>query len=615
MKKLTAMLLSAVLVLSLFTGCNVKTKDDVKGPDAAQPSTSGGTDNAVDGREPISITLLSLSSLETETNVVRDQLKKAGFDVTLSIQPDYGSLFTQVDARNYDIYMGTMKVLSGNPDYGCRSMFYSTGIDNDSKVIDSEVDRLIDLGASQLPQDYEATYAELERYVVEDKAYFAPICRTMSSFGFNKNIVEESTVTVAQSKYLYWSQIDYVDEGLRDTRPLVVCNDHVFGQFDPLTYDGTHRVLANTNIKMLELDDNDNIITDRALSYNYSIGEGNSEYYFILRDNVGFYTAINGELVDTGEKVGAEDVIFTYKRLYNPDSVPGHQVYDNYTCISDVVSVTDISELENAMDAQNGKSVKEVLEAGLPAPIAELVSSKNDADNAAGKYEVVKITTNTPFPQILNFMCDYCSGIVSKKQVESINTPELLDGYDPTTDSRYGDAQYLVEGSGKENTLWCSGPYVIKSMNDYEAICERNPAFMPDTSMAPAIKNITLKYIADKDASISALRSGEIDVTDNVPENQVEAVKGDSNLGLVSSLINGCIQMKFNLDEDHITNNEDIRKAILYAINQEEVVAVKNGLGGKCYTAMTMLDNDNDLIPSPEKVKEHLDNYYAAQGK
>ena len=212
-------------------------------------------------------------------------------------------------------------------------------------------------------------------------------------------------------------------------------------------------------------------------------------------------------------------------------------------------------------------------------------------------------------------MCDYCSGIVSKKQVESINTPELLDGYDPTTDSRYGDAQYLVEGSGKENTLWCSGPYVIKSMNDYEAICERNPAFMPDTSMAPAIKNITLKYIADKDASISALRSGEIDVTDNVPENQVEAVKGDSNLGLVSSLINGCIQMKFNLDEDHITNNEDIRKAILYAINQEEVVAVKNGLGGKCYTAMTMLDNDNDLIPSPEKVKEHLDNYYAAQGK
>ena len=598
MKKLFALVLSIALILTMFAGCGVKTK---------------GTDTGTD-HEKVPITLLSLSSLETETNVVRDQLTKAGFDVTLSIQPDYGSLFTQVDARNYDIYLCTMKVLSGNPDYGCRSMFYSTGIDNDSKVVDAEVDRLIDLGASQLPQDYEETYAQLERYVVEEKAYFAPICRTMSSYGFNKNIVDASTITVGQSKYLYWSQIDYVDESLRDTRPLVVCNDRVFGQFDPLTCDGTHRVLANTNIKMLELDDNDNIVTNRALAYNYSIGEGNSTFYFVLRDNVGFYTAIDGELVDTGEKVGAEDVIFTYNRLRNPDAVPGHQVYDNYACISDVASVTDLSELENTVDAQTGKTVKEILEAGLPAPISELVSSKNATNNAAGKYEVVKVTTSTPFPQILNFLCDYCSGIVSKKQVESINTPELLANYDPTKDTRYGDAQYLMEGSGKENTLWCSGPYVIKSMNDYEAVCERNPAFMPGTEMAPAIKNITLKYIADKDASISALRSGEIDVTDNVPANQVQVVESDANLGLVSSLINGCIQMKFNLDEDHITNNEDIRKAILYSINQDEVVAVKNGLGGKCYTAMTMLKNDNDLIPDPNKVKEHLDNYFASLG-
>lgn len=598
MKKLFALVLSIALILTMFAGCGVKTK-----------GTETGTDH-----EKVPITLLSLSSLETETNVVRDQLTKAGFDVTLSIQPDYGSLFTQVDARNYDIYLCTMKVLSGNPDYGCRSMFYSTGIDNDSKVVDAEVDRLIDLGASQLPQDYEETYAQLERYVVEEKAYFAPICRTMSSYGFNKNIVDASTITVGQSKYLYWSQIDYVDESLRDTRPLVVCNDRVFGQFDPLTCDGTHRVLANTNIKMLELDDNDNIVTNRALAYNYSIGEGNSTFYFVLRDNVGFYTAIDGELVDTGEKVGAEDVIFTYNRLRDPDAVPGHQVYDNYACISDVASVTDLSELENTVDAQTGKTVKEILEAGLPAPISELVSSKNATNNAAGKYEVVKVTTSTPFPQILNFLCDFCSGIVSKKQVESINTPELLANYDPTKDTRYGDAQYLMEGSGKENTLWCSGPYVIKSMNDYEAVCERNPAFMPGTEMAPAIKNITLKYIADKDASISALRSGEIDVTDNVPANQVQVVESDANLGLVSSLINGCIQMKFNLDEDHITNNEDIRKAILYSINQDEVVAVKNGLGGKCYTAMTMLKNDNDLIPDPNKVKEHLDNYFASLG-
>lgn len=614
MKKLTAMLLCLAMVLIMLSGCNVKTKDDVKGPDTS-PNDNSASTAADTNRDPIPITLLSLSSLETETNVIRDQLTKAGFDVTVSLQPDYGSMFAQVDARNYDINIGTFRVLPGNPDYGCRSMFYSTGCENYSKVEDPEVDRLIDLGASQLPQDYQETYAELERLLVEGKAYFAPICRTMGCYGFNKNVIKEDTVTIGQSKYLYWSQLDYVDESLRETRPLIIANDRVLGQFDPATVDGTHRVMANTNINLVQIDDQDNIVTDGALAYNYSIAEGNSVFYFVLRDNVGFYTAKNGELVDTGEKVGAEDVIFTYDRLRTPDGVPGNMVYDNFACLKELETVTDLSELENAKDAVSGKSVKEVLEAGLPAPISELVDDKNATDNAGGKYEVIKITTATPFPQILNLLSEFSSGILSKKQVSAINTPELLASYDPTTDFRYGDAQFLRKDSGKENTLWCSGPYVIKSVDDYEAVCERNPAFMPDTDMAAPIKYVTLKYIADRDATISALRSGEVDLTDNVPANQVDVVKNDPNLCLLTELINGCITMHYNLDEDHITSNEDIRKAILYAINQDEVIAVKNGLGGKAYTSMTMLKNDNDLIPDPSKVQEHLNNYYASLGK
>ena len=614
MKKLTAMLLCLAMVLIMLSGCNVKTKDDVKGPDTSSNDNSAST-AADTNRDPIPIMLLSLSSLETETNVIRDQLTKAGFDVTVSLQPDYGSMFAQVDARNYDINIGTFRVLPGNPDYGCRSMFYSTGCENYSKVEDPEVDRLIDLGASQLPQDYQETYAELERLLVEGKAYFAPICHTMGCYGFNKNVIKEDTVTIGQSKYIYWSQLDYVDESLRETRPLIIANERVLGQFDPATVDGTHRVMANTNINLVQIDDQDNIVTDGALAYNYSIAEGNSVFYFVLRDNGGFYTAKNGELVDTGEKVGAEDVIFTYDRLRTPDGVPGNMVYDNFACLKELETVTDLSELENAKDAVSGKSVKEVLEAGLPAPISELVDDKNATDNAGGKYEVIKITTATPFPQILNLLSEFSSGILSKKQVSAINTPELLASYDPTTDFRYGDAQFLRKDSGKENTLWCSGPYVIKSVDDYEAVCERNPAFMPDTDMAAPIKYVTLKYIADRDATISALRSGEVDLTDNVPANQVDVVKNDPNLCLLTELINGCITMHYNLDEDHITSNEDIRKAILYAINQDEVIAVKNGLGGKAYTSMTMLKNDNDLIPDPSKVQEHLNNYYASLGK
>ena len=137
MKKFVALILSLALVVALFTGCNVKTKDDVKGND----TTSGDTGNGGSGdQELIPITLMSRSSLEMETNVVRDQLKKAGCEVTLSIQPDYGSIFTQVEARNYYSYVGNMQDLPDNPDDGCRSMFETTGIDNDSQVNDPEVD-------------------------------------------------------------------------------------------------------------------------------------------------------------------------------------------------------------------------------------------------------------------------------------------------------------------------------------------------------------------------------------------------------------------------------------------------------------------------------------------
>ena len=77
-------------------------------------------------------------------------------------------------------------------------------------------------------------------------------------------------------------------------------------------------------------------------------------------------------------------------------------VYDNFACLKELETVTDLSELENAKDAVSGKSVKEVLEAGLPAPISELVDDKNATDNAGGKYEVIKITTATPFPYCPN---------------------------------------------------------------------------------------------------------------------------------------------------------------------------------------------------------------------
>ena len=99
---------------------------------------------------------------------------------------------------------------------------------------------------------------------------------------------------------------------------------------------------------------------------------------------------------------------------------------------------------------------------------------KTRADNAAGKYQVVKMTTINPFPQVLNYLAHQSAGIVSKKQVESINTYDVAS-FDVSKDIPYGDQNTVTEGAKYNNTLYASGPYILSHKNDYEAIFYKNP--------------------------------------------------------------------------------------------------------------------------------------------
>ena len=105
----------------------------------------------------------------------------------------------------------------------------------------------------------------------------------------------------------------------------------------------------------------------------------------------------------------------------------------------------------------------------MDSKITELVADKNEANNTEGKYQVVKMTTTEPFPQVLNYLAHQSAGIVSKKQVESINTYDVAT-FDVNKDIPYGDQNTVTEGNKYNNTLYTSGPYILSSKNDYEAI-------------------------------------------------------------------------------------------------------------------------------------------------
>ncbi|WP_138754559.1 ABC transporter substrate-binding protein [Paenibacillus sinopodophylli] len=596
------MLLSASIMLS---GCSVTTKNDV----TESPKPTEGTEAVVDSG-PVDIELLGMSSNEADINIIRDQLSKNGFNVKLNVQADYGSFKSQQDAGNFDIALSSWTTVTGNPDYAVRSLFKTGG--DYSILADPEIDALIDAAGAQTPAEYTETYKQFEQQLVFDKAYIAPLYNSLKAQAFNKEVLNKDSVRISKSRSLPWEALDFNDTSKRDKDALVLQSTMpTLTSLDPIKgNDGSINIInTNMNVRLVNLTDDDKITSDGSLSYNHAIADGNSEYYFILRDNINFAQIKNKLAVDTGERVGGDDVIFSLDRAKDKNSVPDHRTFTLHEHIQKVELVTDAAALDSVKVSGGSDTVKAALESGLGAPISSLVSDKTQASSKDGKYQVVKLTTTEPFPQVLNYLAHQSAGIVSKKQVESINTYDVAK-FDVNKDIPYGDQNTVTEGSAYNNTLYASGPYILSSKNDYEAIFYKNPAYMTGTENEPKIKNIKVRFIKDADSSLAALRSGEIHLYYGVSETKYDVVKGDSKLELQTIPSNGVSYLLFNTKNRPVATSADLRKAVLYSINQDEILAYYSGNKFKAISTLSPLVSTGlELKADAAKVKEFLNAY------
>ena len=319
----------------------------------------------------------------------------------------------------------------------------------------------------------------------------------------------------------------------------------------------------------------------------------------------------DGKAVDTGERVGADDVVFSLNRAKDKDSVPDHRTYSLHESMKDVEIVTDLSEIEGTKQSGGDGTVLEALEQGLEANIAELVDDKTAANSSQGKYQVIKVTTNEPFPQVLNYLAHQSAGIVSKKQVESINTYDVAN-FNIDKDIPYGDQRTVTEGASYDNHLYASGPYILVKKNDYQADFAKNPAYRAGSEFEPKISNVTVRFIEDADSSLSALRNGEIHLFNGVPETKYDLVENDDKLVLQKNDSNAVAYLVFNAGDREVAKSENLRKAVLYSINQEEFLNYYQGNKKKAYSTVSpLVDTGNELVADSAKVKEFLAEYQA----
>ncbi|MNW12021.1 Bacterial extracellular solute-binding protein, family 5 [compost metagenome] len=70
----------------------------------------------------------------------------------------------------------------------------------------------------------------------------------------------------------------------------------------------------------------------------------------------------------------------------------------------------------------------------------------------------------------------------------------------------------------------------------------------------------------------------------------------------------------FNTKNRDVANSADLRKAVLYSINQDEILAFYNGKKIKAVSTVSpLIDTGNELTADPAKVKEFLAAYQAAK--
>ena len=111
----------------------------------------------------------------------------------------------------------------------------------------------------------------------------------------------------------------------------------------------------------------------------------------------------------------------------------------------------------------------------------------------------------------------------------------------------------------------------------------KNPAYRTGSEYEPKIAKINVRFISDVDSALSALRNGEIHVLQTVPETKLDIVKSDTKLTLNTADSNAVSYLQMNTSGRAVSDSADLRKAILYSINQDEFISYYQGNKNQLY--------------------------------
>lgn len=205
---------------------------------------------------------------------------------------------------------------------------------------------------------------------------------------------------------------------------------------------------------------------------------------------------------------------------------------------------------------------------GTPMTAEDVVFSLNRIkDNSVGSY--------------LNWMYSNVSDIKKTGDYEvtvTLKQPDALWQYVPATTAGHVISQKFYnahkEDFGKPKTgLLGTGPYVFKSWTkDSEIVLEKNDNYWDKAQVNPnSAKALDYKVITEGTTLVSAMKSGQIDMTMGIPADQIPVIQKDKNLNLVESESFGTDYIAFNCRKAPF-DDVNVRMAIYYALDRGKII-------------------------------------------
>ncbi len=129
------------------------------------------------------------------------------------------------------------------------------------------------------------------------------------------------------------------------------------------------------------------------------------------------------------------------------------------------------------------------------------------------------------------------------------------------------EAAYNASSDGMVTTPVGSGPYKLKEyVSGSYLVLEANESYWAG---APALKEVTLQFIAEESQRTNALLTGEVDMARDIAYVDVSTVDSTDGLEVWIEDTLTVSALFYNCSSASVCDNEELRKAIAFAINNE----------------------------------------------